>query len=228
MNLPNTISAARIVTAPLVAILPFLPNPTWRAVGFLLFLSSAISDHIDGRIARSRGLVTDLGKLLDPIADKLLLVATFIPTFVMMAPDGDWLLGLIPGIEGRSTYPFRTFGVEAVWFPWWILLPIVAREIFITWFRTYAKARGVIVPAQPLGRWKAVFQYIWMGAAYFWFTQRLLMDQGRFTGAGADLTAQLVGSLGTIAMGVAFVLTLGSLTGYLRKHADVFTRPRTS
>ena len=78
-NLPNTISAARILISPLIALLPFEVSPMWRAVAFVLYLISAISDYWDGWIARTRGLVTDLGKALDPLADKLLLVATFVP-----------------------------------------------------------------------------------------------------------------------------------------------------
>jgi CDP-diacylglycerol--glycerol-3-phosphate 3-phosphatidyltransferase len=227
VNLPNTISAVRIATAPLVAILPFLPSSGWRFTGFALFLASAISDHVDGRIARSRGLVTDLGKLLDPLADKLLLVATFVPMFLLQARPDDLLLGLLPGFAERSAYPFETWGVDAVWFHWWVLVLILGREAFITWFRTFAKARGVVVAAQALGKWKAVFQYIWVGAAFFWFGLKLLRDDGRFSGAGAEFAVRLVGLLGSVSMVVALALTLISLWSYVVGHRDVFTRPRT-
>jgi phosphatidylglycerophosphate synthase len=226
MNLPNTISAARIAITPLIAILPFVPSVTWRAVAFVLFLASAISDHIDGRIARSRGLVTDLGKLLDPLADKLLLVATFIPMYAMQAERDDWLIGLIPGAEAWTTYPFVTFGIEQVWFPNFVLILIIIREVWITWFRAYAKDRGVIVSAQAMGKWKAVFQFIWMGAAYFWFMMRLAMDEGRIGGPTVDTAARVVGGIGSFAMIVAFVLTLGSMTSYLLKYGSVLGQPR--
>jgi CDP-diacylglycerol--glycerol-3-phosphate 3-phosphatidyltransferase len=226
VNLPNTISAVRIATTPLIAILPFVPSVGWRAVAFLLFLASAISDHIDGRIARSRGLVTDLGKLLDPLADKLLLVATFVPMYAMQAERDDWFIGLIPGAEGWTTYPFVTFGIERIWFPSFVLVLIVLREVWITWFRAYAKERGVIVPAQSLGKWKAVFQFIWMGAAYFWFTMRLLMDEGRLAGPAVDTIARVIGGIGGLSMVVAFVLTLGSIFSYLMRHGQVLGQPR--
>ncbi|HEX7546482.1 MAG TPA: CDP-alcohol phosphatidyltransferase family protein, partial [Gemmatimonadaceae bacterium] len=66
MNLPNAISAARIAVSPLIALLPLVPSPLWRAVGFALYIVSAVSDYFDGWLARTRGLVTDLGKTLDP------------------------------------------------------------------------------------------------------------------------------------------------------------------
>ena len=226
MNLPNTISAVRIATAPLVAVLPFIPSVGWRFTGFALFLASAISDHVDGRIARSRGLVTDLGKLLDPLADKLLLVATFVPMFLLQARPDDLLLRLMPEFTERSAYPFETWGVAAVWFPWWVLVLILGREAFITWFRTFAKARGVVIAAEALGKWKAVFQYIWAGAAYCWFALKLLRDDGRLAGPVAEFGWRLVCLIGSIAMVVALSLTLISLSSYVVGHRDVFTRPR--
>ena len=89
VNLPNAISAARIIVSPLIAFLPLIDSPTWRVVGFVLYLASAISDYYDGMLARTRGLVTDLGKALDPLADKLLLVATFVAMLILQGPPGD-------------------------------------------------------------------------------------------------------------------------------------------
>ncbi|MDH5234262.1 MAG: CDP-alcohol phosphatidyltransferase family protein [Gemmatimonadota bacterium] len=223
MNLPNSISAARIAVAPLIAFLPFVQSVGWRAVAFALYLVTAMSDHWDGYIARSRGLVTDLGKLLDPIADKLLLVATFVPMFLLQAHADDPLLRLLPEVAERSAYPFMTWGVAAFWFPWWVLALIVGREVFMTWFRTFAQGRGTVIAAQRLGKWKAGFQYTWMGAAYFWFALKLLFDERRWHGPVATFWAQLVGAIGILALGVAFLLTLVSLADYLVRHRAVFT-----
>ena len=73
MNLPNAITVARIAVAPLVALLPLVPSWEARIAAFVLFIVAAVTDYWDGHLARTRNLVTDLGRLLDPLADKLLL-----------------------------------------------------------------------------------------------------------------------------------------------------------
>ena len=77
--LPNIITVARILLAPVVFALLFVPSFTARFVGWILFLIAAFSDLWDGYLARKHGWISDFGKLLDPIADKLLLAATFLP-----------------------------------------------------------------------------------------------------------------------------------------------------
>lgn len=224
MNLPNWISTARIVASPLIAMLPFIPSVPWRVFAFVLYLATAISDHIDGVIARNRGLITDLGKMLDPLADKLLLVATFVPMFLLQGAPDDPLLRLLPAVGERSAYAFVTWGAEAVWFPWWVLVLIVGREAFMTWFRGFANKRGEVIAAQRLGKWKAGFQYTWIGASYCWFWSKLLMAEQGWDGPIATFLAQLLGGIGAITMVVAFLLTGISLVDYLRRHGHLFMR----
>ena len=94
MNLPNAITVGRIALTPLIAWLPFTTSWSARLMAFTLFLIAAVTDYWDGHLARQRGLVTDLGRLLDPLADKLLLVATLIPMYwlqrhyTLLAPEG--------------------------------------------------------------------------------------------------------------------------------------------
>lgn len=226
MNLPNLISAGRIVAAPFIAMLPFVDSVGVRFFAFALYLITAISDHIDGKIARARGLITDLGKVLDPLADKLLLVGCFVPMFLLQAPLTDPLRMLLPRMDGLSEYYFLTFG-GSVAFPWWVLVPIVGREAFMTWFRGFAQARGVVIAAQKLGKWKAGFQYTWMGAAFAWFAVRLMIERNQWWGhPTADVGARVLGSIGAITMYVALVLTLISLADYLVRHRRVFTTPK--
>lgn len=227
MNLPNLISAGRIVAAPFLALLPFVESVGIRFFAFALYLVTAISDHIDGKIARSRGLITDLGKVLDPLADKLLLVGCFVPMFLLQAPAGDPLLALLPNVAEQSAYPFITFGLGTTAFPWWVLVPIVGREAFMTWFRGFAQQRGVVIAAQRLGKWKAGSQYTWMGASFCWFAAKLMIDRQMWWGNGiADFWARVLGTIGTVAMYVALALTLISLADYLVRHRSVFTRGR--
>lgn len=226
MNLPNTISAARIVASPLLALLPFVPSIAVRIVAFVLYLITAISDHWDGQIARSRGLVTDLGKILDPLADKLLLVGAFVPMFLLQAHPDDALLRFLPRVSERSGYAFTTWGIESVWFPWWVLVLIVGREAFMTWFRAFAQSRGLVIAAQRLGKYKAGFQYTWMGASYCWFWLKLLYEEQGWHGPVAMFWARLLGGIGTVTLSVAFLLTLISLGDYLVKHGSIFTAPK--
>lgn len=228
MNLPNAISAARIVASPLLAAMAFVPSVPVRITAFVLYLITAISDHYDGKIARAQGLITDLGKVLDPLADKLLLLATFVPMFLLQGPPGDWLLQLMPSFAERSQYPFVTWGVAAVYFPWWVLIPILAREAFMTWFRGFASARGAVIAAQRMGKFKAGFQFTWMGASFCWFWYALAIQRmGWEDSAMAMFWAKTLGGIGLITMYVALFLTLLSLADYLVSYRKVFTAPKT-
>ena len=83
ITLPNLITSARIVACPAVFLLVMSPAVTPRLLSFVVFLAAALSDLWDGYLARKHGWVTDLGKLLDPLADKLLLVATLLPFYLL-------------------------------------------------------------------------------------------------------------------------------------------------
>jgi phosphatidylglycerophosphate synthase len=84
VNLPNAITVARIAVAPAIVWLIVLPSWPIRLAAWILYLAAAITDYYDGKLARSRNLVTDLGRLLDPLADKLLLVCTLGPMWWLM------------------------------------------------------------------------------------------------------------------------------------------------
>src|SRR5688572_31192948 len=88
-TIPNAITIARITLAPIVGILLFVPTFTARFLAWLLFLIAAFSDLWDGHLARKYGWISDFGKLVDPIADKLLLVMTFLPFYILSQRDGD-------------------------------------------------------------------------------------------------------------------------------------------
>ena len=119
MNLPNAVTVARIAVTPLIAWLPLAPSSTLRLTAFTLFVLAAVTDYVDGRLARSRKQETDLGRLLDPLADKLLLVATIIPMYILMRPTAHttepW-----PTKALENVLPFRTpFGDVPL--AWWIV-----------------------------------------------------------------------------------------------------------
>jgi CDP-diacylglycerol--glycerol-3-phosphate 3-phosphatidyltransferase len=149
--IPNAITVARIALAPVVGFLAFVPTFTARLMAFLLFLVAAFSDLWDGHLARKYGWISDFGKLVDPIADKLLLVMTFLPFYIL----------------SQRADPYGELVVIGE-MPLWILLVIFGRELLITIIRSVAANRGVVIPAGKSGKLKAVFQNIFVGTALAW------------------------------------------------------------
>jgi len=128
LSLPNGITIIRILAIPLILVLLFYIGRGYQLLTALLFLGAAVTDTIDGYIARRRGMVTTLGKFLDPLADKLLIVTA--------------LIALITARE----------------IPVWMVIVIVGREIAITGLRGIAVSQGIIISASTLGKYKTVFE----------------------------------------------------------------------
>ncbi len=128
MNLPNTLTLIRLgLTALLVTSLSL--NYPWRAsVALVIFLIATATDYVDGVIARKWNLITDFGKLMDPLADKVLTASVFIC--------------LIP------------FGA----LPAWVVIIIISREFLITGLRLLASSKNIILPAEKLGKHKTAWQ----------------------------------------------------------------------
>ena len=235
MNLPNAITMGRIAATPLIATLVI--NSGWqpRLSAWVLFLMAATTDYVDGKLARERNLVTNLGKLLDPLADKLLLFATLLPMYWLTRdvslfaslPTADaWAAGETVGpilaVAGgrRLAYPFVT-PLGLVGLPLWILAVIVGRELFMTVFRQLAARRGVVIAAIGPAKVKTVFQLIWVGAAFFWFMAATAAVEQRWTGPSWHTMAMFIGIVGTVSMAVAIGLTVYSLAVYLRRYGGL-------
>lgn len=203
MNLPNALSIARIAATPLIAWLPFVESAPLRLVAFFLFLAAAITDYIDGHLARTRKLETDLGRLLDPAADKALLVGMMIPMY-LLAPRFPYMS------------PFGPVGL-----PLWVVVVVIGREVFMTVFRQVAKRRGVVISAIWSAKVKAVFQFIWQGSAYSWFFT--------VTAAGDQLTTNIFWHVwawansitGILSMTASVFLAIYSLVLYMRSFGRV-------
>jgi len=235
VNLPNALTVGRIAITPLIAILPFANSWTLRLVAWILFLIAAGSDYADGVLARSRNEITDLGKLLDPLADKLLLVGTLVPMFWLTGsgtalglgsphqqPLVDGVAGpMMHAISGRATFPFLT-PLGPVGLPWWVVAVVLGREAFMTVFRQAAARRGVVIAAIGPAKWKTTFQLIWQGAAYFWFWIATLAAERGWRGAGWRAFAEFNGIVGTLMMTAAVLLTIYSLVLYLRRYGAIF------
>jgi CDP-diacylglycerol---glycerol-3-phosphate 3-phosphatidyltransferase len=221
VNLPNTITAGRILAAPFIAALPFIASPGARLTAFVLYIVAAITDYFDGKLARTRNLQTDLGRLLDPLADKLLLFATLVPMFVLMAPVGDPFAPSRSDSADATLFPFQTpFG--PVGLPWWVVAVVIGREVFMTVFRQAAARRGVVISAIGPAKWKTGFQCTWVGSAYFWFFAATLASARGWSGGAWQAFAYFNGIVGTITMIAAVVLTVYSLALYLTRYTKVF------
>jgi len=217
VNLPNAITVGRIALTPLIAWLPFMTSWSSRFAAFALFLVAAITDFWDGHLARRRNLVTDLGSMLDPLADKLLLVATLVPMYLLQRhPTFISAVDAAPA-EGSPLLFVTPFG--GVSFPLWMLLVVLGREAFMTLFRQMAARRGLIISAIGPAKLKTIFQSIWMGAAYFWFFALTLAVREGWTEHGWwTAFAQLNGLVGVTGMAGAVVLTAWSLWLYLSRY----------
>jgi phosphatidylglycerophosphate synthase len=221
MNLPNTITAGRILAAPFIAALPFIAAPGARLIAFVLYIVAAVTDYYDGKLARTRNLITDLGRLLDPLADKLLLFATLIPMFVLMAPPTDPLVPTRAESIDAARLQFLTpFG--SVGLPWWVVAIVIGRELFMTVFRQAAARRGVVISAIASAKWKTGFQSVWVGSAYFWFFAATLARAQGWTSSAWLAFANFNGIVGTITMIASVALAAYSLAVYLRRYAGVF------
>jgi CDP-diacylglycerol---glycerol-3-phosphate 3-phosphatidyltransferase len=136
VNLPNSLTLLRIFIVPLLVVVLLTPfSENWFGVprhllGVVIFLSAALTDYLDGHIARSRGQVTRLGQLLDPIADKLLISAA-----------------LISLVENQLA-------------PAWAVVIIIGREFAVTGLRSIAAVDGVVISASKMGKFKMLAQVI--------------------------------------------------------------------
>ena len=200
MNLPNLITIGRIALALLVIPLLFVDEFDARMAAFTIFIIAAVSDLWDGYLARSRGLITNLGKLLDPIADKLLLAATFVPFYLI----------------SNGTGPDRVFPWFGEVLPLWIVLVIFGRELFITLFRSYAARRGVVIAAGQSGKYKAFSQNIFIGGAILWLALQSAARHHGWTDQGFWAGWQIFHRWFCIVLlTVAVVLTIYSMLVYL-------------
>jgi CDP-diacylglycerol--glycerol-3-phosphate 3-phosphatidyltransferase len=223
MNLPNSITAGRILAAPFIAALPFIASPGARLIAFLLYIAAAVTDYYDGHLARTRGMVTDVGRMLDPLADKLLLFATLIPMFVLMAPPSDKYAPAIATTSEVSSLQFVTpFG--NIGLAWWVVVIVVGREVFMTLFRQFAAWRGVVIGAIGPAKWKTGFQSTWVGAAYFWFFASTLAARRGWTSGAWTAFAYFNGIVGAVTMVAAVFLAAYSLLLYLRRYGNLFIR----
>jgi len=143
-NIPNVITLFRIALIPVIAILLLSPSKEAGFWAAAVFAVASATDWLDGYLARRMGIVTTFGKFLDPIADKLMVMAALV-----------------------MILPFNRI-------PAWMVLVILGREIIITGLRGVASTEGIVIPASDLGKFKTIFQIVailglLLHYDYYWF-----------------------------------------------------------
>lgn len=126
LNVPNILSLSRILSVPVFIILMLEPNPVRALLAGIVFSLASATDWLDGYLARKWGQVTQIGKLLDPIADKILIMSA-----------------LVILVEIRSDVVHS-----------WIAIVIIGREFMVTGLRAMAASDGIVIPAETVGKYK--------------------------------------------------------------------------
>lgn len=182
LNVPNVLTVLRIGMAFAMVWIVLDPSLISALIAGVIFAVAAITDYVDGQIARSTGAITTFGKILDPIADKIL------------------VLGAFAVMAYLSIFNF------------WLVVPILIREIAITAFRIYFLTKGVAVAAEKSGKQKTAVQIIAIGVIYI----NLLFIKHFATNFSPD-QAYLIGSILSVLMYllIAAALWLTIYSGYL-------------
>ncbi len=205
LTLPNLITLARIGVCPVLFALILAPGTGARLGAFVLFVVAGLSDVWDGYLARKYDLVTDIGKLLDPLADKLLLAVTFVPFYLISHRAGT-----------VDDVPF--------WgpLPLWVMVVIFARELFITGFRSWAVRQGVIIAAGRSGKHKALVQSLFIGGFLLWLPLAQMATDRAWSGELWAVWSLFHRTWVGITLLAAVLLTVYSMVDYLWRYRSLF------
>ncbi len=196
MNLPNKLTLGRLILIPFFALAFYLDFKGHYLVSLALFGVAAFTDFLDGHIARKRNLVTDLGKFLDPIADKVLVLVAFA---VMLA-------------DPKVTNLFRVFGNWGLIFGGIGVSVIIAREMAVSSLRMLAAKNGTVLAADKSGKIKTLFTDLAIV---------IMLFAGDFLIWNPDF-GKLVDLIGLVLFGISVALTVYSGVSYLVKNKEVF------
>lgn len=187
MNLPNKLTVLRLFITGAFVVCLTAPFPFALTAALILFIAASITDYLDGSIARKQNLITDFGKLMDPVADKILTAAAFI-----------------------CLIPFALI-------PAWVVIVIIGREFLITGLRLLASNKGIVLPAEKLGKHKTAWQittiifFLFQLASREWFPGGLAFLAPLWLYGGPTLIA------------ITTILTVYSGFGYLVKNRTLLT-----
>ncbi|MBD5545291.1 MAG: CDP-diacylglycerol--glycerol-3-phosphate 3-phosphatidyltransferase [Lachnospiraceae bacterium] len=197
MNLPNKLTVLRMIMVPFfVAFILLSPKVLWfKWIALGLFIIASLTDMLDGKIARKYNLITNFGKFMDPLADKLLVCSALI-----CLTD----LNVIPS---------------------WITIVIIAREFIISGFRLIAAEKGVVIAAGKSGKWKTAVTMVMICFLLCVVNTQGFLTEAEMNAldlvTGIHPAYWLLYGIGYVLMIAALVLTVVSLVDYLIKNKDV-------
>lgn len=206
MNLPNKITVCRICLIPLFVFFYMADFvPYGKLIAAILFAGACFTDFLDGNIARKRGLVTNLGKFLDPIADKVLVMAGIL--LLIACP-------IEPNVGTTFLSAIQPYYVGII-----AGVIILARELIISAFRQVAATKNVVLAADMYGKVKAVFQFITL---IFYFAYAFVIEEFYVATSEAWLTANTVLNLvGYVLLAITVVMTIVSAGKYISNNRQV-------
>ncbi len=192
MNVPNFITAMRVILSFAVAILLCIPCKWLITLAFVLYVLSAVSDWVDGYIARKYNIVTNIGKFMDALCDKIMVIGLFLVLLGldMFSGYGDFW---------EITAIFCTFFASA-------------REFFVSGIRMLAATKSIVLAAEKLGKYKAAFQMYAIGAIIF--AKMMVVDFGVpecfltplafYTGLGALIISTILSLISGVGYGIRY------------------------
>jgi len=183
MNLPNKLTVSRLWLTATFVVCFSFGFSGRFTLALSVFIVATVTDYLDGVIARRRNLITDFGQLMDPLADKILTASAFISLAAINC------------------------------FPAWAVIVVISREFLITGLRSLAASKGIVVPADKLGKHKTAWQMITI--IYF----LLLLSIGEWTGSAWKGPAWAFGTYGLVSITV--FLTVYSGAAYLYKNRSL-------
>ena len=195
MNLPNKLTIARMIMIPVFILFFYLNFAGHYFVALAVFAIASFTDLLDGKIARRYNLVTNLGKFLDPIADKVLVSSALIVILTVPSYFTAFLGGWAMIVGGCC------------------VVVIFARELIVSGFRMVAADAGIVIAADKIGKFKTVAQDISI--------IMLLLFGGFYEIFGAAVGVQVVNYIGLIMLAVAAILTVISGINYIVKNIAV-------
>ncbi|HVU27709.1 MAG TPA: CDP-diacylglycerol--glycerol-3-phosphate 3-phosphatidyltransferase [Verrucomicrobiae bacterium] len=196
MNLPNKLTVSRFVLTAFFLVALFWPTPIpfRNTIALFLFGFASFTDFLDGKIARARGLITNFGILMDPLADKILTCSAFIAF-----------------VESSALHPNAPVRVAA-----WMVVIIVARELAITGLRLLAASKNVVLAAERYGKHKTISQIVAILALL------LANASGEWNPPLQKIFADWLPVFAKIALWVTVVLTASSGLLYLWRNRALY------
>lgn len=195
-HVPNALTAGRIVAAPVALYLLWTGTAAGQTAGTALFIAAAITDFLDGHLARRHGTTSRLGQFMDPLADKILVLGGF-ALVPFLTPIGEGLAA-----------------PAGAWLPWAAIAAIAARDAAVTGLRARMERRGVSLKTSTAAKWKTSWQLTFLIAAFVFLSATHLRPLGGALGAlGRALHTALLSPAPLVFLLVTAAVTV--YTGWL-------------